>query len=110
MKNKIQILIAWEGKLLPMYIEHEISKKLKEDGESTDDGLVGEYFYHLFKEAQKAIGNCTKQSGDEDADDERTKKLVRWGFKIKEIETNEEDNSSYKLIDHPIKDDSGNPV
>jgi len=99
MEKQMQILIAWEGKLLPLYISHEIPQKLMEDSQSTDDGLIGQYFHNVFREASKAINNAVKQDT----------KLVRWGFKVEEV-SKEEGHSTYKLVDDPLKDDSGNPV
>lgn len=106
-KNEMQILVAWEGQILPFTITHKPSKKFLEMGESTDDGLVGEYFYEMFKEAKKGIDACL-ESGRKD-EGKTAEKLVKWGFKI-EVVKEEEGNFLYKLVDNPIKDDSGKPA
>ncbi len=109
-KKEMQILIAWEGKLIPLQVTHKPSEKFLEMCESTDDGLVGEYFYEMFREARCAIANLMRNmKKDSDESEEEARKLLKWGFKIKVVKE-EDGHELYQIIDDPLKDDSGNPI
>jgi len=98
-KDEIKVLISYNGRLFPFSLNNVASKKfVKKSNESAScGGGIGEFFFMILEEAEKAVkdakASCT---GDDTKDD-----TFKWGFKIKSVRE-EDGHELYEVKDDPL--------